>query len=73
MQNESIKIDVVSDVARPWCYIGIGSFAKTFDIWKSTSVGIEWHPFQFDPNIPEDGLDRDTCLKNRSGSLTHPL
>ena len=73
MQNEKIKIDIVSDVACPWCYVGKKRLESAIKEWKGTPIEIEWHPFQLDPNIPEEGLDRDTYFKNKFGDLEGPL
>ena len=73
MLNKTIKIDIVSDVACPWCYVGKRRLEQAIKEWKGTPVEIEWHPFQLDPNIPKTGLDRDTYLKNKFGDLKGPL
>ena len=73
MQKETIKIDVVSDVACPWCYVGKKRLEKAIEQWKGTPIEVEWHPYQLDPNIPEGGLDRDTYLTNKFGDLDGPL
>jgi predicted DsbA family dithiol-disulfide isomerase len=73
MQNETIKVDIVSDVACPWCYVGKRRLESAIKEWKGTPIEIEWHPFQLDPNIPEEGLDRDTYFKNKFGDLEGPL
>ena len=73
MQNDKIKIDIVSDVACPWCYVGKKRLEKAIKKWDGIPVEIEWHPFQLDPNIPKEGLDRDTYLTNKFGSLEGPL
>jgi predicted DsbA family dithiol-disulfide isomerase len=63
-----IRIDIVSDVTCPWCYIGkhqleaaIASYAST----SSLDVDLHWRPFQLDPNIPEDGLDLRAYIAQR--------
>ena len=73
MQNDKIKIDIVSDVACPWCYVGKKRLEKAIKQWHGIPIEIEWHPFQLDPNIPKEGLDRDTYLTNKFGSLEGPL
>lgn len=73
MQNDKIKIDIVSDVACPWCYVGKKRLEKAIKQWDGIPIEIEWHPFQLDPNIPKEGLDRDTYLTNKFGSLEGPL
>jgi predicted DsbA family dithiol-disulfide isomerase len=73
MQNDKIKIDIVSDVACPWCYVGKKRLEKAIREWDGAEIEIEWHPFQLDPNIPKEGLDRDTYLTNKFGSVDGPL
>jgi len=67
MQKETIKVDIVSDVACPWCYIGKKRIETAIQLWKGAPVEVTWHPFQLDPNMPETGLDRKTYLKNKFG------
>ncbi|MDO1512667.1 DsbA family oxidoreductase [Maribacter confluentis] len=73
MQNDKIKIDIVSDVACPWCYVGKKRLEKAIAQWKGAPIDIEWHPFQLDANMPKEGLDRDTYLINKFGNLEGPL
>ncbi|MFS4468873.1 DsbA family oxidoreductase [Maribacter sp. 2210JD10-5] len=69
MQKEKIKVDVVSDVACPWCYVGKKRLEKALEQWKGTPVEVEWHPYQLDPNMPTEGLDRTTYLTNKFGDM----
>jgi predicted DsbA family dithiol-disulfide isomerase len=58
--NTSIRIDIVSDVTCPWCYIGKHQLEAAIASYSSAAhleVDLHWRPFQLDPNIPEDGLD----------------
>jgi predicted DsbA family dithiol-disulfide isomerase len=60
-------IDVVSDTVCPWCYIG----KKRFDAAKNERPGIEldvrWRPYQLDPTIPPEGVDRREYLEAKFG------
>jgi predicted DsbA family dithiol-disulfide isomerase len=69
MQKEPITVDIVSDVACPWCYIGKRRLQEALAEWKGAPIKVNWHPFELDPNIPEDGLDGNTYLKNKFGDL----
>ena len=69
MQKDKITIDIVSDVACPWCYIGKRRLEVALAEWDGAPVEVTWHPFQLDPTIPESGLDRDTYLSNKFGDL----
>ena len=60
-------IDVVSDTVCPWCYIG----KKRFDTARTERPDIEmevrWRPFQLDPTIPPEGVDRREYLEAKFG------
>jgi predicted DsbA family dithiol-disulfide isomerase len=50
-----IKIDVVSDVACPWCYVGMKRLEKALASVPEIETEISWQPFQLDPTIPAEG------------------
>ena len=66
---KNIKIDVVSDIACPWCYVGKRNLEKALNSLPDYTVSVNWHPFQLDASIPKEGLDRDTYLRNKFGSM----
>lgn len=68
-ETETIKIDIVSDVACPWCYVGKRRLESALAEWKGAPVKVEWHPFQLDPTIPAEGLSRKEYLINKFGSM----
>ena len=68
MQKETIKVDIVSDIACPWCFIGKRRLETAIKQWKGALVEINWHPFQLDPTVPKAGLDRKTYLTNKFGT-----
>lgn len=68
MKNQ-IRIDVVSDVVCPWCYIGKRRLEKGIeDTQYSDNVQVIYHPFQLDPTIPLEGTDFQTYMENRFGA-----
>jgi predicted DsbA family dithiol-disulfide isomerase len=69
MQKDVIKVDVVSDVACPWCYVGKRRLETALKQWKGAPVEVTWHPYQLDPNMPAEGLDRVTYLTNKFRDL----
>lgn len=56
--SEPIKIDVWSDIACPWCYIGKrnleNGLAQTAADDDAPRVEIEYHSFELSPDTPED-------------------
>ena len=69
MSENSIKIDVVSDVACPWCYVGKRRLEEALIQWKGTPIEVTWHPFQLDPSMRAEGMNRDTYLTSKFGSV----
>jgi len=64
---EPLKIDVVSDVMCPWCFIGKRRLEKALAEASDVDVKVEWHPFQLDPTLPADGKDRQQYLREKFG------
>ena len=68
MKNQ-IRIDVVSDVVCPWCYIGKRRLEKGIEGTQySDNVQVIYHPFQLDPSVPSEGTDFQTYMENRFGA-----
>ena len=63
-----MRIDIYSDIVCPWCYVGKRRLERAL-----ASVGgdvhVTWRPFQLNPTMPSDGIDRTTYLKAKFGSL----
>lgn len=69
MKANTIKIDVVSDVACPWCYVGKRRLEAALQQWNGAPVEVDWHPYQLDPSMRPEGMDRNTYLTNKFGSV----
>jgi predicted DsbA family dithiol-disulfide isomerase len=69
MTKPKIKVDVVSDVVCPWCYIGKRRIEKAMDALKDKyDFEVEYHPFELNPNMPESGVDQKEYLSAKFGS-----
>ncbi|UBM57304.1 DsbA family oxidoreductase [Marinilongibacter aquaticus] len=68
-EKQKITIDVVSDVACPWCFVGKKNLEKAISANTDTDFQVNWHPFQLDPTLPESGQDRDEYMANKFGSV----
>ncbi|WP_211960908.1 DsbA family oxidoreductase [Cupriavidus plantarum] len=54
--SQSLKIDVVSDVACPWCAVGISSLQRALErLGDEVSAEIVLHPFELNPQMPPEG------------------
>ncbi|MFM1991449.1 MAG: hypothetical protein RJA99_4406 [Pseudomonadota bacterium] len=61
-------IDVVSDVVCPWCYIGKRQLEATLErIPEAERPVVRWHPFQLNPDLPAEGIDRRQYLEEKFG------
>jgi predicted DsbA family dithiol-disulfide isomerase len=65
----SIKVDVVSDVVCPWCYIGKHRLEAALALVPDVEVAINWRPYFLNPWIPREGIDRRTYLETKFGSV----
>lgn len=70
-----IKIDIWSDVACPWCYIGKrnleAGLAQTADDDDAPQVEIEYHSFELSPDTPVDfeGSSEDFLATHKGISI----
>jgi len=65
--SEPLIIDIVSDVVCPWCFVGKKHLEAAIANMPEIDVIVRWHPFQLDPTIPAEGLDRKTYMRNKFG------
>jgi predicted DsbA family dithiol-disulfide isomerase len=69
MTNPKIKIDVVSDVVCPWCYIGKRRLEKAIaQVADQVDVELEYHPFELNPDMPLEGRNQKEYLTRKFGS-----
>ena len=59
-----LTIDIVSDVVCPWCYLGKANLEKALADYNEPVI-VRWHPFQLDPTIPLEGLDRKAYMAKK--------
>ncbi|KPM48659.1 DsbA family oxidoreductase [Jiulongibacter sediminis] len=67
--KKKITVDVVSDVVCPWCYIGKRHLEKALEELPELEVEVNWHPFQLDPTVPEEGVNKVEHYTNKFGSM----
>lgn len=54
MVTAGVKIEIWSDIACPWCYIGKRRFETALVAFpQKDQVTVEWKSFQLDPTLPE--------------------
>ena len=62
-----ITLDVLSDPICPWCYIGKVNLDRALEARPEHALTIQWHPFQLNPDMPAEGMDRRTYLETKFG------
>src|SRR5689334_11606085 len=65
-------IDVVSDTVCPWCYIGKRRLARAMAMRPDIAFKVHWRPYQLDPTIPREGVDRRAYLRAKFGDGPRP-
>ena len=67
----AVVVDVVSDVVCPWCYIGKRRLEAAIAQLRASDPDlpfeIRWHPFQLNPDLPPEGVDRKAYLEAKFG------
>ncbi len=67
-----LKIDVVSDVVCPWCYVGLRRLEKALALYaerhpEALAPEVRWHPFQLNPDLAPEGMDRGEYVRTKFG------
>lgn len=65
--TDQVKLDIMSDPICPWCYIGKAHLDRALEARPDHPFVIEWHPFQLNPTMPTDGMDRRAYLEGKFG------
>ena len=63
-----VRIDVVSDVVCPWCFIGKRRLEKALALKPEIPVEVHWHPYFLNDWIPREGMSREEYLTTKFGS-----
>jgi predicted DsbA family dithiol-disulfide isomerase len=69
--STTLKIDFVSDVACPWCAIGLASFEQALEaLGDDIAVELQFQPFELNPTMGAEGADAAEYLIAKYG-MTH--
>ena len=64
---DGLVVDVTSDLICPWCFVAKRRLEKASSILGKT-LEVRWHPFQLNPEMPVEGLDRRLYRSAKFGS-----
>ncbi len=63
-----MRIDFVSDVACPWCAVGLNSLEKALErLGPDVPVELHFQPFELNPTMATEGADAGDYLKAKYG------
>jgi len=63
-----IELDIFSDTVCPWCYIGKKRLDNAIAKHGHLEFKQTWRPFQLNPGMAPDGMDRQEYLVSKFGS-----
>ncbi|WHZ26623.1 MAG: 2-hydroxychromene-2-carboxylate isomerase/DsbA-like thioredoxin domain [Nitrospira sp.] len=70
MTERVLSVEIYSDVICPWCYVGKRRFERAVrQMGTTVKTHVAWRPFQLNPTMPKDGMDRTAYLAAKFGSL----
>ena len=67
--HQPVRIDVISDVVCPWCFIGKRRLEKALALNPDIPVEVHWRPYFLNDWIPREGISREQYLTTKFGSV----
>jgi len=65
----TLQIDIFSDAICPWCYVGKRRLEQALrTLGEAYDIRVTWRPFELNPDMPKEGLDRKTYRSRKFGS-----
>jgi predicted DsbA family dithiol-disulfide isomerase len=69
-----MRIDFISDVACPWCAVGLSSFERALaTLGGEVPIDLHFQPFELNPQLGPDGEDATLYLKAKYGMSDEQL
>ena len=65
-----MRIDVYSDTVCPWCFLGKRRLELALASRPQYDIRLRWRPFELNPELPVDGLQRGAYLAMRGISAS---
>lgn len=64
-----LRVDVFSDVVCPWCFVGKRRLERAVQLLgDDVNLDVTWRPFQLNPTMPREGIDRHEYRARKFGS-----
>ena len=67
--ERTLHLQVISDMICPWCFNGKRSLDQALEVLagQGVDVEVEWLPYQLNPTMPAEGMDRKEFRTMRFG------
>lgn len=65
--TKPLRIDIISDVMCPWCIVGYRQLSAALEA-TGTTHEIHWHPFELNPDMPQEGQNLREHIMQKYGS-----
>lgn len=66
--QDKLPLVIVSDIACPWCFIGKTRLETALERYGlNERFAITWLPYELNPEMPEEGMDRTQYLEAKFG------
>ena len=62
-----VRLDIFSDPVCPWCYVGKANLDRALEAAPDHPFIVQWHPFQLNPDLPPEGVDKRRYLEEKFG------
>ncbi|HLW22816.1 MAG TPA: DsbA family oxidoreductase [Steroidobacteraceae bacterium] len=62
MAANGTRVDIFFDTVCPWCYLGKRRFELALEARPQYEPVITWRPFELNPDLPPDGVERAAHL-----------
>src|SRR4051812_3796329 len=57
--RRAVQVEIVSDAICPWCYVAKRQFERAVArLPDDVTVSVQWKPFELNPDMPPEGMDR---------------
>jgi predicted DsbA family dithiol-disulfide isomerase len=69
-----MKIDFVSDIACPWCAVGLLALERALErIGGDIAVELQFQPFELNPDMPPEGADTADYIARKYGATPEQM
>ncbi len=62
-----MKIDIISDLVCPWCYIGKKNLEAAMVLRPNIDFNVQWFPYQLHPEAPLEGYNYRVSIEEKYG------